>query len=127
MVLKLKGVAAALLSLHSQPFFQPEEFDRSWKDVWSAYYERDEDFDDFMNYFIKSVCVPPKYLAVEDEPLDLFVCAERCGEWEMPTLSVHANGTRMRRCVPAVFAPPRAPPPVAPSPVSKKKKKKRAR
>ena len=111
MVLKLKAFAAASLSLHGQPFFQPEEFPQGWKNVWSTYYERDKDFDDFMDYFIKRVCVPPKYLAVEDEPSGLFVCAERCGEWEMPTLSVHQNGTRMRHCVPAVFAPPRAPRP----------------
>lgn len=101
MVLKLKTLAfaAASLSPPKQPFFQPDEFDRGWKQVWSAFYERDEDFNEFMDYFVKRTCVPPKSLALEEGPFDLFVCAERCSEQEVAALVVTGNGTRIRYCV----------------------------
>jgi hypothetical protein len=115
MVLKSKSLAADSLSPPKQPFFQPDEFDRGWKQVWSAFYERDEDFNGFIDYFVKHTCVPPKSLAREGGPFDLFVCAERCSEPEVAALAVTVNGTRVRYCA---RAPPSAPP-VAPRPALK--------
>ena len=98
-----------------RPFFQEDEFSFDWKHVWSAYFEKDDEFDEFMQYFVESACTPPKSLALEEEPLGLFVCAERCKDGHVAFLALSKGGRRERLCIPD-SAPPPVPVPVSPRP-----------
>jgi hypothetical protein len=91
--------------------FQNDEFSFAWKHVWSAYFDKDDEFDEFMQYFVENACTPPKRLALEEEPLGLFVCAERCKEGHVAFLALSKDGRRERLCM-----PDSAPPPVPVSP-----------
>ena len=83
-----------------QPAFmlQPDEFYMEWHAVWSAYFEEGEELDDFLAYFLKSACKPPRKIAVEEVPYGLLVCARECKEGSVPVFKVLKNGTRVRKC-----------------------------
>lgn len=83
----------------NRSFFQQDEFCFSWKEVWSAYFEKDDEFDEFMKYFVENACESPKSLALEEQPLGLFVCAERCEGPQKAFLFLSKDGVRERFCV----------------------------
>lgn len=69
-----------------------------WDNVWEAYFDTTEEFNDFMTWVIKNACKPPKKIAVEMKPYNLLVCAKPCKNGFVSVLMFKRNGHRVRSC-----------------------------
>jgi len=83
---------------HTTLSLQDDEFDMAWHSTWSAYFEDGDEFDDFIGYFFENACRPPLQLAMEEIPLGLLVCTNKCKEGYTPVFQELEHGQRVRKC-----------------------------